>query len=114
MNIQELHEHFLIQFLAKKNINVTFGFMPEPCEKIESHIKATDEKLYTLISGIRDRVTFNRRRYGIGSFYTWANSSEVLLSQDPWPASVYPKSVLFVDIAYAIEQGRFGSKFEAA
>lgn len=114
MNIIDLHNQFIEQIKQKKELKLTFGFMPEPCKMIESHIKKTDVKLYTLICGIRDRVSFTRRRYAGTGFYCWAHSGEVEIPSDPWPAVTFPKSVLFVEIAHAIELGKIITPTEVA
>lgn len=60
------------------------------------------EATFDKLNAEAEKATFTRRNYN-GQFYCWLHHSAITASLDPWPASRYPKAVVCIEIARAIE-----------
>jgi hypothetical protein len=65
-------------------------------------MKALEPARFDLLCEEAEKATFAVRQYGQGQFYCWIHHPAIKDALDPWPGSRFPKAVVCIEIARAL------------
>ena len=65
-------------------------------------LSKVDKKTFDQLNDLAEQTIFTRRHYGQGVFYSWAHHEKLPKIMDAWPASRWPKGVLCLEFAKAL------------
>ena len=79
----------------------TLNHTKTPNQAAKRVMDVLDSDRFDQLNELAEETTYRRRKYYPCQFYCWPQH-EKLLPMDPWPASRFPKAVLCMEFARAL------------